>query len=237
MILEALSWASGTSGTPVRHVVASLPGGLDVYFLKPGKEAFERRTPNPHDMTPVVGDVQYRPAFNDVWTALSSVSLLDFEAFRQILVLIYRSAYLLDHEPEGESYRYRPKRAVLACVEELQSRTGRLLPFGLLGFLHYLDVIGWNEDVKYHVEGGKPTFTGARGFPTGRINTLLTCVRVTYQVSDFARRLVAGKGPWTTVDFRPVYGAMQAFSNGRGTCRPTHEQLLEWLGPYVVREG
>jgi len=233
MVEEALAWPGGTRENPLRHVVANLPDGTEVFFLKPGKEAF-RRKPNPHDMTPVVGDLTELPTFGGLWTILSRISMVDFEAFRCVLVLVYRLAYLLDHGPYGSSYRFLPQREVATSIDALEKAVGRVAPKGLYGLLAYLDMLGWNEDIKYHVEGGLVTFRGKHKFETGRINTLLTCIRVPYQVSEFARNALASRDHGRDIDFESIYAAMQAFSNGRGTCRPTHEQLLQWLSPYIV---
>ncbi len=236
MISEALGWPGGSRSKPNVYDVGALPDKSRVYFLKPGKEASPRKRVNPNDMTPVVKDLERRPTFRELWTSLSVASAMDFEAFRCGLVLLYRSAFLLDHHPEGSSYRFRPQPPVALCLDELEARIGSAFPFGLHGLLAYLDIIGWNEDVKYHVEEGKPTFTGRYDFGTGRVNTLLTTIRVAYQVSDFARKMAEGQGGSRAEEFGAIYGALQAFSNGRGTCLPTHGQLVDWLAPYLFKE-
>jgi hypothetical protein len=42
---------------------------------------------------------------------------------------------------------------------------------GLLEYLYFIDLIGWNEDVKYHIVGGKPDFK-KRDKKAGRVNTI-----------------------------------------------------------------
>jgi len=232
-IREAIGWKKGSRENPRKHVVTNLPGGLQVYFLKPGKEAFNVRRPNPHDMTPVVGSPEERPTFTDIWSCLSEISLKNFEIFRAVLTLIYRNAYMLDHVEKREGIRYEPSKEVSECIEEMNNEIGDILPFGLMGFLHFLDILGWNEDVKYHIENGEPTFTGKYPFRTGRINTLLTCIRVPYQASIFIKEVVENVKRKREINFKSLFTIMQQFANSRGTCVPTKKQLLEWLYPYI----
>ena len=98
---------------------------------------------------------------------------------------------------------------------------------------HFLDLLGWNEDVKYHCESGSPTFKGKYTFKVGRVNTLLTCIRVPYEVSRFASHAAENVASPGQVDFDQIIGVMQQFSNARGTCVPNPKQLLEWLDPYL----
>jgi hypothetical protein len=42
-IWEALTWDSGTEDNPRKHLVTSLANGLEVYFLKAGKEVFNKK--------------------------------------------------------------------------------------------------------------------------------------------------------------------------------------------------
>lgn len=234
-IEEALSWSMGGREHPHRHIVTRLPDGLDVYFLKPGKEVFNERRPNPHDMTPLVGSGDERLRFDQIWSCLSKVSVIDFDAFKQVLTLIYRNAYLLDHvEVERGKLRYLPNEGVQGLIDEIQAKAGHVLPYGVLGFLHFLDLLGWNEDVKYHVENGRPTFEGHYGYKVGRPNTFLTCIRVPYQTSDFIKNVLINSDDPENIDFQWGYDIMQQFAKSRGTCTPTLTKLKEWLDPYIV---
>ena len=76
-IREALGWTEGTIDAPVKHLVNVLPDGLEVYFLKPGKEAIpnkEGEVKNPNDMTPMVGEV-YKVRSSRIYGSISHVSL------------------------------------------------------------------------------------------------------------------------------------------------------------------
>lgn len=235
MMQEALSWSKGTFEKPHKHVITKLPNDIEVYFLKPGKETNNVARPNPHDMTPVVGSPKHKLRFDEVWTFLSKISLVDFESFKAVLTIVYRNAYLLDHvETQPSIIRYRPNESIYNFIVGVDKKARGVSPFGLMGLLHFLNILGWNEDVKYHVENDKPTFSGHYDFKVGRINTLLTCIRVPYQASVFVKDCMEASESKKEVVFMNLYTIMQQFAKSRGTCTPTQEQLRKWLSPYII---
>jgi len=234
-ILEALSWSSGSQSKPNKHLVATLPNGIEVYFLKPGKEVFNTKRPNPHDMLPVVGDSNVRLKFDDVWSCLSHISVVNFESFKMALTLIYRNAYFVDHvEKKPSVIRYEPSKSLLNLIKRINDEAGGTSPLELLPLLHFLDILGWNEDMKYNVQRNKPNFSGHSDFNVGRINTLLTCIRVPYQASVFVRHVLEKANNPKNIDFSQLFTIMQQFAKSRGTCTPTQQQLLTWLSPYIT---
>ena len=234
MIQEALGWSKGTTTKPDKHLLTKLSNGMDVYFLKPGKEANNTKRPNPHDMTPIVCDTSYKLRFDEVWTALSKISLVNFEHFKAVLVVVYRNAYLLDHiESSPGMIRYQPKQQIHDILKSIEDEVGEVHPFGLMGLMHFLDILGWNEDVKYHVENNRPTFSGKYSFNVGRINTLLTCIRVPYQAAFFIKNCVESSKANKEIDFMDLFTIMQQFAKSRGTCTPTQKQLRDWLSPLI----
>lgn len=234
-IWEALTWESGTQDNPRKHVVARLPGGIEVYFLKPGKEVFNKKRPNPNDMFPVVGSPDIVLRFDDVWSYLSKISVVDFDQFKAVLILVYRIAYFIDHvENSDGTIRYEPNGEVIRLIDRIDSEANSGFPFKLIGLLHFLDLLGWNEDMKYHVEQGRPTFSGDYDVKVGRINTLLTCIRVPYQASLFVTHCISKANDRNNIDFSSLFAIMQQFAKSRGTCTPTQQQLKEWLSPYIV---
>lgn len=235
-IHEALSWESGTEEEPKKHLVAMLPSGIEVFFLKPGKEV-KRERPNPHDMLPVVGDINMKLKFDDIWSYLSKISVIDFENFKVVLTLIYRNAYFIDHiEKRGGKIRYEPNDQITKRIEQMNKEMGDVSSIGLMGFLNFLDILGWNEDMKYHVEDNQPTFSGKYDWKVGRINTLLTCIRVPYQASLFVAQCISKADDKKNIDFSLLFTIMQQFAKSRGTCTPTQQQLIEWLSPYLAGE-
>lgn len=233
-IREAIGWEGGTLDKPRKHTITTLTSGIEVYFLKPGKEVANSKRPNPHDMTPIVGDADKRLRFDEIWSYLSKISMIDREMFKAVLTLIYRNAYLLDHVEIAGKLRYQPSGDISGCIADMEDRIGDVLPFGLMGLLHFLDILGWNEDVKYHTEKNRPTFTGNYQFAVGRINTLLSCIRVPYQTTSFVWHVLDNQDNRSNIDFLMDYETMQQFAKSRGTCTPTKKDLLEWLAPYIV---
>ncbi len=238
MINEALSWRSGTKDRPKRYDVGK--SGSDrvvAYFLKPGKEVFRTKSPNPNDMTPVVGNIEQRYSFRDMWVPLGATSLLGREPFQKMLVLVYRNAFLLDHVVTDGRVRYRPSSDIRRCIDELEREVREVLPCSLLEFLYMFDILGWNEDVKYHSEDGKATFEGKRKVEVGRLNNMLTGIHATHRVAEFVDHVIDKSGDKEAIDLGLIFSAMQAFVRGRGVAPPSDKDLVDWLAPYLVREG
>lgn len=239
MIDEALSWNGGTVDNPVKYNLDTLPDGTEVYFLKPGKEVLEGEK-NPNDMRPVVGSDKTKPSFLDVWSDLTKIAIEDFEAFKVLLVVVYRSAYLLDHLPEGNGYRYRPSGVFKECIDELETKVGSKVDLGVWGLVRFIDLLGWNEDVKYHSHEGRATFTTGKFAGkerVGRINTLLTCIRIPYETSKVERDFRKAEEAHREVDYLPLYALMQQLINSKGICTPRQEDITTWLSPYIYDQG
>ncbi len=234
-ILEAVRWEPGSSlDDQKKYVVDVLPSGQEVFFFKPGKEAFRTGNPNPHDMAPNVGTAYEDATFGEVWVNLSSISVVDFELFRKVLLLTYRNAFHIDHRVIDGKVRYRPSGGVMSAIKEVdREMRGILYEGGILGLMHFLDILGWNEDVKYHTAQGEAAVPTSRRQRTGRVNTLLTFIRVTHEMSDFAVRVREASDP-REVDFQQAYELMQQFARSRGICAATNQQLRSWLSPYLV---
>ena len=192
-------------------------------------------------MLPVVCSPEIKPSFLDVWNDLSKIALVDYEAFRLTMVLVYRSAYLLDHHTNEEGkIRFAPSPDVTGQIWELERRVGHTLPFGLWGLLRFIDLLGWNEDVKYHSVEGKASFESGRygGKPRiGRVNTLLTCIRIPYETASFLREFRSSAIEGRDIDLVPLYSMMQGLINTGGVCTPKQQDLVKWLSPYITEEG
>jgi len=222
-----LNWEGGTEEEPKKYLVAVLSNGLEVFFLKPGKEV-KRERPNIHDMFPVAGSPDLKPKFDDVWSYLSRISVVDFENFKAVLTLIYRNAYFIDHvENQNGKIRYEPNEEITECVEQIDKQISNVSSLGLMGLLNFLDILGWNEDMKYHVEDNRPTLSGKYDVKVGRINTLLTCIRVPYQASLFVVHCIGKANDRKNIDFSLLFSIMQQFAKSRGTCTPTQQQLTD----------
>ncbi len=240
LINEAIGW-DGTLTKPMTHSVGRSSDDSLLLFEKPGKEA--RAGTNENDMRPVIivkGKPLEPPSFSFIWSDLTNIAMADFEAFRAVLILIYRSAYLLDHRKDKNgNWRYDPSPPVMECINELDKLVGSKTEFGSVdGLLRFIDLLGWNEDVKYHSSNGKASFTegkyGGKDPRIGRTRTFLTCIRVPYDVSrfmnDHRKEIESGE----KADFVQLYEIMQALINSRGLCVPrTKEDLMGYLQPYL----
>ena len=231
LIEEALGWGDGW------HEVDRLEGGLVVGFKKPGRDSRKFQ----HDMTPTLrqNNSEQEPwQMRDVWAQLCMVGMVDREAFKALLVLIYRNAYLIDHaEDRLGRLRYRPPKPAISRLENMLKKRGgeervrEILPCGVLGLLHFLNLLGWNEDMRYNVEWGKPSFAKGR-YARGRVKTLLTCIRTSVEVVRFTERVRCGDVDKDTIG--SLLGIMQSLINAKGLCPPNKQQLVGWLEPYLT---
>jgi hypothetical protein len=232
-VTEALGWLPGSRDEPKVQRLGTLPENLEFGFGKPGEEVFRKRNPNLNDMTPFIGTLaSRRPAFSDLWLSMSIAAEKDSDACVKLAALVYRSSLMIDHTIKGAVVRYEPSSIVDGVIESLESRIGSAFDYGVRGFLTFTDLLGWNEDVKYHTESGAPNFVGH--FGRGRVNFLLTCIRVPWEVHLFATEVRTAFDQKRSIDHKPLHGLMQGFSSGRGVSPPTQEKLVEWFKPYLV---
>jgi len=235
-IEQALSFRAGSHEHPEKHIINTLKDGTEVYFEKPGKEA-QRNKPNEHDMRPLVGAGKEKLSFTDIWGYLVKVAINDEDVLKKISLLIYRIGYMQDHaEDKSGIIRYTPSVELERCIEEIDSRIGSIYPFwGLLGFLNFIDILGWNEDVKYHTENGLPTFSGKHGFRVGRINTALSCISVPFITLEYINYVILHAANISKLDSKEILDVMQRLSRSRGVCPATQSELVRWLSPYLSK--
>jgi hypothetical protein len=181
LIDEAIGLSKGDGqDTIIYHTMYSIDD-YEIRLGKPGKEVFENnlrrkdgsRGNNGNDMAPTIfchGTIIEKPGtFEEIF-----IKFLDYYGDEQSLQilgsLLFRCAYLLDHKenPQGH-WRFYPPIDVIATV----TNTGKFTsPEPLMVFLHYLEIIALNEDVKYHTLG-YDIKTGI-----GRPNNLLTYAHI-----------------------------------------------------------
>ena len=246
-IEEALAFKGGTAEKPVRHVISVLPDGKEAYFLKPGKEA-QRQNPNIHDMFPNVGRrgktaETHGYTFDDMWAYLVEISIINQILFKKVLVLLYRLCYFIDHrEDKNGNLRYAPSADwakhigkidfAVQCGFKDKFKKDRI---GLAEYLHFIDLLGWNEDVKYHVSGGGADFgkPDARDAKAGRPNTVLSVISVPLMVNDFLANIIENVNYIEKINVRLILSTMQKLSKARGICVLSHAKLREYLSPYL----
>ncbi len=184
-IQEARSWPQGTEENREYYTIWE-KGDYRVTLGKPGKEAlpgYSGKT-NPEDMKPTIffkgADIQKAATFTDIVKDLEIVGKTHSYALELLGCLIFRSAFLLDHKkvnPESseEIYRYFPSEEVIKKISET---VPIIYSVPAEVFLHYLDAIALNEDVKYSFLGHDLEKKN-----TGGKNNLLTYVNLIAVIS------------------------------------------------------
>ena len=190
--------------------------GEDVVIQYPGKESTqgERTWKNEWDFRPKILKTDSKDlTFAQLWDPLfDDLRTLEGKARKRVgtalATLFYRMAYMLDYENDpvsnykaipirtgeglvenplprvatlGSFWRYRPPANALAMIaHELPEWSG----MSFEAFLHYNSLLAWNEDCKVRAKYPEK-WTPAK--KTGRINTLLTHVRVIGFILDEIR--------------------------------------------------
>jgi hypothetical protein len=244
-IAEAISFKSGTIQNPVKTVISVLPNGKEIYFLKPGKETL-RDTPNIHDMFPNVGKNNQSETigytFENMWGYLIKISIINQITFKKILVLLYRLCFLLDHQDvEAGKFRYSPSKDLSDYIDKIDFslKDGFMDKFkteeiGLWEYFHFIDLIGWNEDVKYHIQNSKPDFD-IRNKKTGRVNTILSAISSPLMISNFIQDIIQKTKNYGIIDVKLITTIIQKFTKSRGICVLSNRDLLEYLQPYLIK--
>ena len=243
-INEALTLKGGTDASPNKHLVSILPNGKEAYFMKPGKEAQRIKNPNIHDMFPCVGNNDTSEVsgftFEVIWEHLVEISIINQILFKKVLVLLYRNCFFIDHtKGEHDNIRYLPSPEVLDCIDKIDYavRTGfddkfKKEKIGLLEFLHFIDLLGWNEDVKYHVKDNTIDFT-AKNKNIGRQNTIISVISVPLMINDFLSNVIENVDRVERINVRLILSTMQQLSKARGVYPMAHKKLQEYLSPYL----
>lgn len=245
-INEAISFRSGTTKRPFKTIIAKLSDDKEVYFKKPGKET-TRKIPNKYDMQPNVGNKQksYTEGFTfePLWEYLIKISIINQITFKKVLILLYRICYFIDHkEISKNKLRYYPSQEISDYINKLDFslRDGfkdkfKKYDLELLVFLYFVDILGWNEDVKYHIECGKITFKGKYPVNAGRVNTIKSIISVPLMVNDFLSNIIDNVKHIEKINVRLILATMQKFSKSRGICVMTNKELVEHLFPFLEK--
>ncbi len=211
-IREAMSWPIGTFENKT-YTLYYKEYEYEIKFGKPGKESQEsyNGTKNPHDMRPEIfkdkKNLGLAATFGDVIFDLEEVAKKEKYCVELLAVLMFRSAFLLDHKEVKDFagnliYRYIPNQEVIDYITE---RIPEIYGVPPVVFLQYLDAIALNEDVKYHFKGKNLAKVG-----TGAKNNYLTYVLLTAVITgDIPVSIIAAKLLRTNV---AAINLKQAFS-------------------------
>lgn len=121
--------------------------------------------------------------------------------------LFIRNAFLIDHKEAGGKFRHAPP---IEATSFLQETIGKHYEIPIEVFLHYIDAIAWQEDVKYYTLG--------RGVNTdiGRTNNLLTyahfcaCLLKRAHWADMLNRYSMGVSPLPKANIPEAFPELNA---------------------------
>ena len=184
MITEAISW-SGKKERGVfdfHNIWESYDKRYKVSLGKFGKEYYldtikwkdGSQGNNPNDMRPTVYvngvEKEFDGSFDHVFNFFQDVSKVSEDALRILGCLMFRNSLLVDHKKnEKGNYRYNPpQEAIRFILSKFPTYDG----ISTEAYLHYLEAIAWNEDVKYSTLG----FDVKDG--TGRTNNMKTYAHI-----------------------------------------------------------
>jgi hypothetical protein len=184
-IKEALSWPKGPD---TEHKTVTCLYSIENYTIgisKPGKEAapdYKRcrnrngeYTNNPNDMLPTIlidgNKREGNLSFTDIFECIHELSRKDEFGLELLGTVLFRAAFMLDHlESKPGIWRFCPPEKIM---KEIETRIPTAADMPIRVFLHLVEVLSLNEDVKY----------GTLGYDTiwaeyGRRNNLLTCAHL-----------------------------------------------------------
>lgn len=243
-VAEAIAFKGGTIENPEKIIISALPNGKESYFYKPGKET-QRTVPNIHDMFPNVGSNNKSEtdgfSFELIWEYIIKISIINQLTFKKVLVLLYRLCFFLDHkEIEKSKIRYFPSPEIFDYISKMDFalKDGFKDKFkkdeiGLLEFLHFIDLLGWNEDVKYHIKNAEPDFEDKSKKNVGRTNTIISVISVPLMINDFLSNIIENVKYIEKINVRLILSTMQKLSKSRGICVLSHKELQKYLNPYL----
>ena len=143
------------------------------YYLNTIKWQDGHKANNPNDMRPVVyvngKELDFDSSFDHIFRFFQEVSKIDEKALNILGCLMYRNAYLEDHKLENGVYKYCPPQE---AIDYLNKTIPEYDGISIEAYLHYMEAIAWNEDVKYSTLGYDIN-TGI-----GRQNNMLTYAHI-----------------------------------------------------------
>ncbi|GAI44407.1 unnamed protein product, partial [marine sediment metagenome] len=179
---EALSLEKGPDQEHRKSYIFYKIGDFTLGVAKPGKEAApdykscrhyitHEKTNNPNDMFPLVLKSEKKfgkeLTFELMFEKIEHLMRSDLFGLELMGMLLFRAAFMLDHQKNKDGHwRYQPPEDI---VKLLEKKIPDIEGMPVRVFLHFLEILSLNEDVKVHT-------LGYEGFKQdyGRINTLLT---------------------------------------------------------------
>jgi len=178
---EALSWEKGVNQENKIKTTIYTFEKHTIGVEKPGKEAAEKyigcrhyktgeKTNNPNDMLPQIyysgTPIEKNLSFTELFEMIEKLMRKDIFGLELLGTMIFRNAFMLDHEKIDGNWRYSPP---INVIDELEKRIPYIGNIPTKLFIFFMDVLSLNEDVKVHTLG----YEGLK-YDYGKINTILT---------------------------------------------------------------
>ena len=190
-------------------------------------------------------DLDFQAIWDILFQALEPLKTESKELASILATIFYRMAFMNDHIIDTKSlktrvrylsydnagqehavkekielvnpwYRYSPAKEIINRISKIVPQWGGI---SLEAFLHYNDLLAWNEDCKY-LYRKQQTRPGEWIRETGRVNTLLTHVSIIGYVSGEIR-------------FSEV---CVKFARGKGVAPATRDEIVRICGGYVAKD-
>lgn len=186
-------------------------------------------------MTPNVGESFKNFKFADIWGLLCKLNnTISSENYKKLSAIIYRMAYLMDYKDVNGKLRFAPAGELKSEIEEIQREVNeKNVKADILSFLYFLDVLSWNEDVKYHTNNNSPDFSDGQKRKNGRINTLLSCISIPMLFQEFVNEVIKSGGKKENIDYSVIIGVAQNFAKTRGVQPLSNKELIKFFTPYL----
>lgn len=191
LIDKAIAWEGDKSNNPdkiIYHDLWQSPDGIyKVSLGKYGKEFYQsdikwkdgHKGNNPNDMKPCIlkNDelLGFDGSFDYIFHCFQEIYKVSEKALQVLGGLLFRNAYMLDHD---DSLNYNPPKDAIRFIEQDFSEYNGI---PIETFIHYLEALALNEDVKYFTIGYDLRKSGA-----GRLNNMLTYAHLISVLLDHA---------------------------------------------------
>ncbi|MDP2925205.1 MAG: hypothetical protein Q8N99_02420 [Nanoarchaeota archaeon] len=183
---EALNFPTGPDQNYRKTTILYELKNYAIAIAKPGKEAApeykncthyitREKTNNPNDMNPLILEnnkkIDKDLTFEDMFQKIELLKHSDLFGLELLGMLLYRAAFMLDHiKDTNGNWRYNPPIEILKILE---NRIPNVSGVPLRVFIHFLEILSLNEDIKIYTLGRNELKEDY-----GRINTLLTFVHL-----------------------------------------------------------
>jgi len=189
---EAISFKSSYSENGIWTQIYDV-NDYEVGVYKPGKEFFWDENKNINDMKPTIRknnkDLDTVKSFTEIFEIFENmIKEKNLELLQILGSIFFRNSFMLDHhEVKNDIVRYQIPEKSLNYLKEHFPMVGEGIPIDV--FLYFLDVIGLNEDVKYHTLGHDISTGTGRGNNFGTYANMMALFTGKQKLFKFAGSL------------------------------------------------